>query len=206
MARGRKRKAGRRLPCGKRPREETQREAMSTVLEARRRHFGVTASQAKDERLGTSLGRLSFTGRIGADQFAAGQLYGEIMARNRAVMGLPMDQPRSVTALLINEGIFGASPSEPVLEAIEKLKRRFEEATNALDACDREQRMSRGRRPTHPCWCRPITRTQPRRHRRRRSCRHPGGMTLSSSSSNRHGWPMARESATYRHHHYWGTP
>ena len=71
MARGRKRKAGRRLPCGKRPREETQREAMSTVLEARRRHFGVTASQAKDVRLGTALGRLSFTGCIGADQFAA---------------------------------------------------------------------------------------------------------------------------------------
>jgi hypothetical protein len=31
---------------------------------------------------------------------------------------------------------------------IEKLKRRFGEATDALDTCDREQRMSRGRRPT----------------------------------------------------------
>ena len=93
MARGRKRKAGRRLPCGKRPREETQREAMSTVLDARRRHFGVTASQAKDERLGTALGRLSFTGRIGAEQFAAGQLYGEIMARNRAVTGTHLPHP-----------------------------------------------------------------------------------------------------------------
>jgi hypothetical protein len=35
-----------------------------------------------------------------------------------------------------------------VLEVIEKLKRRFNAATDALDACDREQRMSRGRRPT----------------------------------------------------------
>ena len=99
MSRGRKRKAGRRHPCGKlAPASvgETQREAMSTVLEARQRHYGVTAKQAKDKRLGSALGRLAFSGKITADQRAAGEMYGEIMARNRAVMGLPMDQPRSV--------------------------------------------------------------------------------------------------------------
>jgi O-methyltransferase involved in polyketide biosynthesis len=53
-----------------------------------------------------------------------------------------------VAGLLINEGIFGASPSEPVLEVIEKVKRRFADATSVLDACDREQRMSAGKRPT----------------------------------------------------------
>ena len=31
---------------------------------------------------------------------------------------------------------------------LEKLKRRFNDATNVLDACDREHRMSVGRRPT----------------------------------------------------------
>jgi hypothetical protein len=35
-----------------------------------------------------------------------------------------------------------------VLEVIEKLKRRFGDATDTLDACDREHRMSPGRRPT----------------------------------------------------------
>jgi hypothetical protein len=64
------------------------------------------------------------------------------------MIGLPSPSPRSVAGLLINEGIFGASPSEPVLEVIEKAKRRFADATSALDACDREQRMSRDRRPT----------------------------------------------------------
>ena len=44
--------------------------------------------------------------------------------------------------------IFGSSPSEPVLEVIEKVKRRYAEATAALDACDREHRLSSGRRPT----------------------------------------------------------
>ena len=60
MVRGRKRKPGKRYPCGKRTRQETEKDAMSTVIEARRRHFGVTAKQAKDERLGTALGRLAF--------------------------------------------------------------------------------------------------------------------------------------------------
>ena len=148
MARGRKRKAGRRLPCGKRPREETQREAMSTVLEARQRHYGVGASQAKDERLGTALGRLSFTGRIGADQFAAGQLYGEIMARNRAVMGLPMDQPRSVTALLINEGIFGGSTPDPDPALVEKVRKQAASAILMLRTADSDAPGLVGRKPS----------------------------------------------------------
>ena len=35
-----------------------------------------------------------------------------------------------------------------MLEVIEKVKRRYAEATEALDACDREHRPSSGRRPT----------------------------------------------------------
>ncbi|OYW88234.1 MAG: hypothetical protein B7Z20_03040 [Sphingobium sp. 32-64-5] len=127
MARGRKRKAGRRHPCGKLAPPsvgETQREVVATVLEARQRHYGVTVRQAKDERLGTALGRVAFAGKITADQYAAGEMYGEIMARNRAVMGLPMDQPRSVTGLLINEGIFGGGSPDHDPALVEKVRRR----------------------------------------------------------------------------------
>jgi hypothetical protein len=148
MAAGRKRKPGKRYPCGKRTRQETERDAMSTVIDARRRHFGVTAKQAKDERLGTAFGRLAFRELISETQCQAGVAFAELYQQHHAVVGLPSPSPRSVTGLLINEGIIGASPSEPVLEVIEKLKRRFGEATDVLDACDREHRMSRGRRPT----------------------------------------------------------
>ena len=148
MARGRKRKAGRRLPCGKRPREETQREVMSTVLEARQRHYGVAAGQAKDERLGTALGRLAFANRISPDQYAAGQLYGEIMARNRAVMGLPMDQPRSVTALLINEGIFGGGAPDPDPELVEKVRKQAASAILILHTADSDAPGGVGRKPS----------------------------------------------------------
>ena len=148
MVRGRKRKPGKRYPCGKRMREETERDAMSTVLEARKRHFGVSDKEARDERLGTALGRLAFKGLISDLQYQAGVAFADLYLRHNITVGLPMPSPSSVTGLLINEGIFGASPSEPVLEVIDKVKRRYGDATAALDECDREQRLSPGRRPT----------------------------------------------------------
>jgi hypothetical protein len=148
MAPGRKRKAGKRYPCGKRTREETERDAMSVAIDARRRHFGVTAKQARDERLGTALGRLAFRELISETQYQAGLAFAELYQQHHAVLGLPSPSPRSIAGLLVNEGIFGASPSEPVLDVIDKLRRRFAAATDALDTCDREHRMSAGRRPT----------------------------------------------------------
>ena len=68
MAPGRKRKPGKRYSCGKRTRTEIERDAMSTAIEARKRHFGVTAKQAKDERLGTALGRPAFREPISEEQ------------------------------------------------------------------------------------------------------------------------------------------
>ena len=148
MAPGRKRKPGKRYPCGKRTRQELEKDAMSVAIAARRRHFGVTAKQAKDERLGTALGRLAFREMISETQYQAGVAFAQLYRDHHATVGLPSPSPRSVAGLLINEGIFGASPSEPVLEVIEKVKRRFADATSVLDACDREQRMSAGKRPT----------------------------------------------------------
>ena len=150
MAPGRKRKPGKRYACGKRTRQELEKDAMSVAIDARRRHFGVTAKQAKDERLGTALGRLAFRELISETQYQAGVAFGQLYRHHHAMVGLPSPSPRSVAGLLINEGIFGASPSEPVLEVIEKLKRRFDAATDALDACDREHRMSGAGGPR--CW------------------------------------------------------
>ena len=148
MAPGRKRKPGKRYPCGKRTKQQLEMDAMSTAIEARKRLFGVTTKQAKDERLGTALGRLAFRELISEKQYQAGVAFGELYHAHQILMGLPSPSPRSVAGLLINEGIFGASPSEPVPEVIAKVKRRFADATSVLDACDREQRMSVGKRPT----------------------------------------------------------
>jgi hypothetical protein len=148
MVRGRKRKPGKRLPCGKRPREDNRKEAMATVMAARQRHYGVTAAQAKDERLGTALGRLAFADQITPDQYAAGEIYGEIMARNHAVMGLPMDQPRSVTALLINEGIFGGGAPDPDPDLVAKVRKQAAAAILMLRTADSDAPGTAGRKPS----------------------------------------------------------
>lgn len=151
MAKGRKRKAGKRHPSGKlvQPRRaESQGDIMGTALDARQRHYGIGARQARDERLGTALGRLSFAGKIMPDQYAAGELYGELMARHNAVMGLPIDQPRSVTGLLINEGIFGGGAPDPDPELVDKIRRQSAGAALMLRGCDQDIAGRSGRRPS----------------------------------------------------------
>lgn len=151
MARGRKRKAGRRHPCGKlvQPgKAETMREVTATVLDARQRQYGVTARQAKDERLGSAIGRLAFAGKITAEELAAAELYCDLMARNRAVMGLPPIHPHSATGLLLDEGIFGRSLTEYDPDYVEKIRKRAAAAILMLRTADHDAVAATGRRPS----------------------------------------------------------
>lgn len=151
MARGRKRKAGRRHPCGKlvQPgKAETLREVTATVMDARQRQYGVTARQAKDERLGSAIGRLAFAGKITAEQLAAAELYGDLMARNRAVMGLPPIHPHSASGLLLDEGIFGRSTAELDPDYVEKIRKRAAAAILMLRTADHDASGTTGRRPS----------------------------------------------------------
>lgn len=151
MARGRKRKAGRRHPCGKlvQPgKAETLREVTATVLDARQRQYGVTARQAKDERLGSAIGRLAFAGKITAEQLAAAELYGDLMARNRAVMGLPPIHPHSASGLLFDEGIFGRSLTEYDPDYVAKIRKRAAAAILMLRMADHDAIATTGRRPS----------------------------------------------------------
>jgi hypothetical protein len=120
---------------------------METAIEARQRQYGVTAKQARDERLGTALGRLAWHGTISTAQYEAGQEFGELYRRHHMVMGLLLPSPWSIAGLLVSGGIFGGSSGEPDATLVERLRRRFGAATDALDQCDRDHRFSPGRRP-----------------------------------------------------------
>ena len=87
MAPGRKRKPGKRYACGKRARAGNRAGRHEHGDRARRRHFGVTAKQAKDERLGTALGRLAFRELISEKQYQAGVAFGELYVRHQAIWG-----------------------------------------------------------------------------------------------------------------------
>ncbi len=151
MAKGRKRKSGKRYPSGKlvQPsKAETLREVTATVIETRQRHYGVTARQAKDERLGSPIGRLAFAGKISAEQLAAAELYGDLMARNRAVMGLPTSTPVSAAWLTLEQGIIGRSTTEPDPEYVTKIRKRAAAAIVMLKAADSDAPATAGRRPS----------------------------------------------------------
>lgn len=148
MSRGRKRKPGKRYPSGKRMPDALQHEVLSTVLDARRRHHGVTSSQARDHRLGTALGRLAFREAITPEQHQAGEQFAALVHHHNVVRGLPMPHPRSVTGLLDREGIFGGSSADPDPWLLDRLRRRYAEATSALNRCDREQRCAAGMKPS----------------------------------------------------------
>ena len=111
MAPGRKRKPGKRYPCGKRTKQQLEMDAMSVAIDARRRQFGVSAKQAKDERLGTALGRLAFRELISETQYQAGVAFAELYRQHHAVFGLPSPSPRSVT----NSPIHITSPAPAVI-------------------------------------------------------------------------------------------
>ena len=148
MIRGRKRKPGARHACGKRVRGETEREVMQTALEARQRHYGIGASRARDERFGTSLGRLSFQELISAQQYDAGLRFAELYQRHRVILGLPNPHPRSPAAVMADAGIFGGSLGEPDADVVVRVRKRFDAAMRALDECDDEHARARGRKPS----------------------------------------------------------
>lgn len=148
MIRGRKRKPGSRYPCGKRIHAETEKETMQTAIDARQRHYGVTARQARDARLGTSLGRLAYQELISSAQYEAGLRFAELYQRHHLTLGMPVPHPRSLAGLMITAGIVGGSSAEPDDDLVARLRDRFNVATDALDDCDRAVRMERGRKPS----------------------------------------------------------
>ena len=68
---------------------------------------GVTARQARDERLGTSLGRLAYQGLISSAQYEAGRRFAELYHRHHLTLGMPVPHPRSLAGLMITAGIGG---------------------------------------------------------------------------------------------------
>jgi len=151
MAKGRKRKSGKRHPCGKLVRRsagETQAEIMATVVDARRRHYRVTAAQARDQRLSSALGRLAFTGAISQQQYEAGQKFGSVYYRHQLVTGMPLPRPTSVAGLMANAGAFGGCSEPPADDLVDKVRRHYDEALQVLARCDRDRRAMPGQPPS----------------------------------------------------------
>ena len=147
MAPGRKRKPGKRYACGKRTRQETERDAMSTVIEAKAplrrdgeagegrtsRHCSGTPSLSQSHQRDAVPGRRGVCRTVPAAPCRLWPAVAQPTLRRRTA-----DQRRHLRR----------QPQRACAGGDREAKRRFNAATDALDACDREHRMSAGRRPT----------------------------------------------------------
>ena len=88
----------------------------------------MTARQARDARLGTSLGRLAYQELISSAQYDAGRQFAELYQRHHLTLGMPVPHPRSLAGLMITAGIVGESSAEPDDDLIAKLRDRFNAA------------------------------------------------------------------------------
>jgi hypothetical protein len=88
-----------RYPGGKIKPSETEREAISTVITARKRMNGwndnVPDSMAKDARAGYVLGVLRLDGKIDDDQLEVGNEYALAISRYHSLTGIPFPSARA---------------------------------------------------------------------------------------------------------------
>lgn len=130
----RKNKAGRprkenveRYPSGDVKRSETQREAMSVAIDARRRIDGwsekVSDETVKSPFAGYTLGRMYLDGRITKEQLEAGDEYAQIHARYRQLVGLaaPSARAQSLFSIKGHDG-----------DVTESITIKARKATNAM--------------------------------------------------------------------------
>lgn len=116
-----------RYPSGDIKRYETQKEAMSVAIAARRNIDGwsdkVSDETVKSPYAGYTLGRMFLDGRITEEQRKAGDEYAEIHARYRRLVGLPAPSARA-------QSLFSIKGHEG--EQTESLTQKARKASNAM--------------------------------------------------------------------------
>lgn len=116
-----------RYPSGDIKRSETQREAMSVAIEARRRIDGwsekVSDDAVKSQYAGYTLGRMFLDGKITEEQRKAGDEYAEIMARYYRMVGVPFPSARA-------QSLFGIKGHDG--DVTESITNRARRASNAM--------------------------------------------------------------------------
>ncbi|QIG75062.1 hypothetical protein EVC14_064 [Rhizobium phage RHph_I3_18] len=141
----RKNKAGRprkenveRYPSGDVKRSETQKQAMSTAIEARRRIDGwgdkVSDETVKSPFAGYTLGRMFLDGKITEEQRKAGDEYADIIMRYHRATGIPFPSARAQSLFSVkgHEG----EQNETVTERARKASNAMMEVTRILLSCD----------------------------------------------------------------------
>lgn len=121
-------------PGPKERKEESERDAMATVIEARQRVFGVSEDDAKKFEAGSVIGRLHLTQEISAAQLEAASRYETVVRlANAAILVKPLSSPGDLNRSRGHDASDGTDP-----DYIEKCRAAEKQAT----ACWRALRES----------------------------------------------------------------
>lgn len=119
-----------REPGTGRYKRETKDEIMQ-LAEANRRRLGVSEAELRSQLAGSFLGRLRLAGEINAQQFAAGERWGAVVARYARLMGIPLATPKSPSTILTDGGPWRQEEDQSD-EAIARIRRDYADAYTAL--------------------------------------------------------------------------
>jgi hypothetical protein len=119
-----------REPGTGRYRRESKDEIMQLAEENRRR-LGVPDTELRSQLAGSFLGRLRLAGEINAQQFAAGERWGVVVARYARLMGVPMATPKSPSTILTGSGPWHEEEDQSE-EAVARIRRDYADAYTAL--------------------------------------------------------------------------
>ncbi len=126
--RGRKRKPGKRHPCGDLVDKDIDPKVIAFPMPHRQ---GVPEKLRHDPKAGTEFGVLNLTGVISDDQFDAGERYASDVARYRSIiLSAPKESPPSIAGF--SEPRSGSSVVSE--EIAERIRATFDDAFEALNA------------------------------------------------------------------------
>ena len=130
---GRKRKSGKREPNGRPQRDyanQLAHENQCVVIDARRRHLGVTEQQAKDAKSGYSLGVLHIRQVIDDKQLEAANRHVMDYLRLCRLKGWPNPHPKCAAYVEMIAGMSGGY--EPDAETVRAALDRWNESVEAI--------------------------------------------------------------------------
>jgi len=95
IAAGRPRKEGERYPSGDIKRSETQKDVLGVVTEARVRLHNIPIDLIRDQKAGSTLGRMCIDKKVTDEEYKAGFWYAEEMERYYRATGIQSPNPRA---------------------------------------------------------------------------------------------------------------
>lgn len=132
---GRPKKEGvERYKSGGIKRQETEKETLSVAVSARQKIHNINPKSIRDQKAGSTLGRMRLDGKIEENEYQAGALYAEQMEAYYRAVGIPSPNPRAQDILSVRG--YDGEVSETAKQRARNAKNTFMRLERVLLSCE----------------------------------------------------------------------